>query len=102
MPILDDNLIIMRPSDLIGCDNKGTKGVKLGQLVLGEPVSHYQYKIVPISSKKLYVPDPFILHSLVSGRVEALKYFNKYIYNRTERCSVLLAIILQQCYIMGC
>ena len=38
MPILDDNVIVMRPSDLVGCDNRGTKGVILGQLVLGEPV----------------------------------------------------------------
>ena len=40
MPILDDDVIIMCPSDLIGCDNRGTKRVRLNQLVLGEPVSH--------------------------------------------------------------
>ena len=40
MPILDDDVVIMCPSGLIGCDNRGTKGVILGQLVLGEPVSH--------------------------------------------------------------
>ena len=62
----------------------------------------YQSNIIPISFEKSYGPDPFILHSLVSGRVEALKEFNKYTYDRTERCSVLLAIRLQQCYIMGC
>ena len=40
MIILDNDVVIMSPSDLIGCDNKGKKGVILGQLVLGEPVSH--------------------------------------------------------------
>ena len=40
IPILDDDVIIMCPSDMIGCDNIGTKGVRLGQLVLREPVSH--------------------------------------------------------------
>ena len=54
----------------------------------------YQLNIVPISSKKLYGPDPFILHSLVSGGVEALKEFKKYTYDRTEMCSVFLAIRL--------
>ena len=39
MPILGDDFVRMRPSDMIECDNIGTKGVKLGQLVLGEPVS---------------------------------------------------------------
>ena len=39
MPILDDEVVRMGPSDLIGCDNRGTKGVRLAQLVLGEPVS---------------------------------------------------------------
>ena len=62
----------------------------------------YQFKIVPISSEKSYGPNPFILHSSVSGRVEALKQFNKYLCDHTERCAVLLAIRLQQCYIMGC
>ena len=38
-PIIDDDVVIMFPSDLIGCDNRGTKGVRLGNLVLGEPVS---------------------------------------------------------------
>ena len=33
--ILDDDVVIMCPSDQIGCDNRGTKGVRLGQLVLG-------------------------------------------------------------------
>ena len=37
--ILDDDVAIMCPSDLIVCDSIGTKGVRLGQLVLGEPVS---------------------------------------------------------------
>ena len=41
--------------------------------------STYQYTIVPISSEKAYGPDPFILHSLVSGSEEKLKEFNKYI-----------------------
>ena len=40
MAISDDDVVIMFPSDLIGCDNISTKGVRLGQLVLGEPVSH--------------------------------------------------------------
>ena len=39
MPILDDDVVRMCPSDPIGCDNIGTKGVRLGKLVLGEPVS---------------------------------------------------------------
>ena len=40
MPILDDDVVRMYPSDMIICDNRGTKGVRLGQLVLREPVSH--------------------------------------------------------------
>ena len=32
MPILDDDVVIMCPSDLIGCDNRGTKGVILVHL----------------------------------------------------------------------
>ena len=40
IPILDDDVVIFFPSDIIGCDNIGTKGVILGQLVLGEPASH--------------------------------------------------------------
>ena len=39
MPILDDDVVRMCPSDMIGWDNRVTKGVRLGQLVLGEPVS---------------------------------------------------------------
>ena len=39
MTIIDDNVVRMRPSDLIGKDNGGTKGVRLGQIVFGEPVS---------------------------------------------------------------
>ena len=39
MPILDD-VVIMCPSDMIGWDNRGIKGVRLGQKVLGEPVSY--------------------------------------------------------------
>ena len=38
MPILDDDVIIMNPSDLIGQDNRGKQGVRLGQLFPGEPV----------------------------------------------------------------
>ena len=41
MPILDDDVVRMGPSDLIGRDNRGTKGVRLGQLVLRELVSDY-------------------------------------------------------------
>ena len=40
MPVLDDDVVRMCLSDLVGCDNRGTKGVRLGQLVLGEPVSN--------------------------------------------------------------
>ena len=39
MPIIDDDVVIMCPNDLVGCDNIVTKGVRLGQLVLKEPVS---------------------------------------------------------------
>ena len=39
MPILDDDVVRMCPIDLIRCDNRGTKGVRLGHLVLIEPVS---------------------------------------------------------------
>ena len=39
IPVLDDDVFIMFPSDLIGCDNRVTNGVILGQLVLGEPLS---------------------------------------------------------------
>ena len=39
MPILDDDVVRMCPIDLIRCDNRGTKGVRLGHLVLREPVS---------------------------------------------------------------
>ena len=39
MPILYDGVVIMCSSDLIGCDNRGTKGVRLGHMVLREPVS---------------------------------------------------------------
>ena len=41
MPILDDDVVRIYPIDMIGYDNIGKKGVRLGQLVLGEPVSHY-------------------------------------------------------------
>ena len=39
MTILDDDVVRMCPSDLIGCDNIGTKGVRLGHIVPREPVS---------------------------------------------------------------
>ena len=39
MLILDDDVVRMFPCDLIGWDNRGTKGVRLVQLVLGETVS---------------------------------------------------------------
>ena len=38
MPIIDDDVIKIYPSGMIGWDNRGKKGVRLGQLVLGEPV----------------------------------------------------------------
>ena len=37
--IIDDDVVIICPTDLIGRDNIGTKGVRLGQKFLGEPVS---------------------------------------------------------------
>ena len=40
MPILGDDVVIMCPNDLIGLDNRGTKVVRLDQLVLGEPLSY--------------------------------------------------------------
>ena len=40
MSILDDNVFRMCPSDVIAWDNRGTKGVRLGQKVLEEPVSY--------------------------------------------------------------
>ena len=46
--IIDDNIVIMGPSDLIGCENIGTKGVRLGQLFLGEPVPEYYFPIQTI------------------------------------------------------
>ena len=39
IPILDNDVVIMSPSDFIGCDNRGTKEVRLGHMVLGELVS---------------------------------------------------------------
>ena len=41
MPILNDDVVIMCPSDLIGCYNLGTNGVIFCHLVTGEPVSDY-------------------------------------------------------------
>ena len=41
VPILDNDVVIMCPSDLIGYDNRGTQGVRLVHLVLGEAVSDY-------------------------------------------------------------
>ena len=43
MTIFDDGVFRMCPSDLIGWDNIGKKGVRLGQKVRGEPVSD-EYK----------------------------------------------------------
>ena len=40
IPIIDDDVVRMCPSDLIECDNRGTKGVRFFQLVLREIVSH--------------------------------------------------------------
>ena len=40
MPIIDYDVVKMNPNDMIGCDNRGAKGVRLGQLFLGETVSH--------------------------------------------------------------
>ena len=41
MTILDNYVVKICPSDLIGCNNIGTKVVRLSQKVLGEPVSDY-------------------------------------------------------------
>ena len=41
MHILDDDFVRICPSDFIGYDNRVTKGVRLGHLVFGEPVSEY-------------------------------------------------------------
>ena len=38
MPIIDDDVVKMRPSDLVRRDNRGQKGVILGQKYLREPV----------------------------------------------------------------
>ena len=65
MPILDDDVVIMCPSDLIGCDNRGTKGVRLGHLVLGEPVSDYY--LAPRLGSLLK------LHDLVNNKTKTLK-----------------------------
>ena len=40
MLILNDDFVRTCPIDMIGYYNRSTKGVRLGQLVLGEPVSH--------------------------------------------------------------
>ena len=50
MPILDDDVIRMCPSNLVRWDNRGTKGIILGQLVLREPVSDY-YRHPPAYQK---------------------------------------------------
>ena len=39
--IIDDDVVIMCPSDKIGRDNRGIKGVRFSKKVLGEPVSDY-------------------------------------------------------------
>ena len=46
MPILDDDLVRMCPSDMIGLDNRCTKGVILGQKVLREtgPSGNFFYE----------------------------------------------------------
>ena len=41
MLIIDDDVVRMLPSNLIEWDNRGTKGVRLVQKVLREPVSDY-------------------------------------------------------------
>ena len=45
IPTLDDDVVIMCHSDLVGRDNRSTKRVRLGQKVLGEPVSEW-YQII--------------------------------------------------------
>ena len=39
MSILDEDVVIMCLSDFLGCDNRGTNGVRLGHMVLGKAVS---------------------------------------------------------------
>ena len=39
IPIIDDDVVRMCPSGLIGFDNRGIKEFRLGHLVLVEPVS---------------------------------------------------------------
>ena len=39
MLILNEDVVRMCPSDLIGCDKRGTKGLILGHIDPGEPVS---------------------------------------------------------------
>ena len=41
MAVIYDDAVRMGPSDLIGWDNRGTKEVRLGQRVVGEPVYDY-------------------------------------------------------------
>ena len=50
IPIIDDDVVRICLSDMIGWDNKGTKGVILGQLVLKQPVSDYYLFLVICSS----------------------------------------------------
>ena len=39
MPNIDDDVVKICPTYLIGCNNRGTKGARLRHLVFGEPVS---------------------------------------------------------------
>ena len=48
MPILDDDVVRMCPTDPIGWGNRGTKGVRLGQTLLREPVSDYYCSLLDI------------------------------------------------------
>ena len=61
------------------------------------PETETEAETEPSSGNSRNNTDPFILHSLASGRVGALKEFNKCTYDRTEGCSVLLAIRMPHC-----
>ena len=52
MPIIDDDVVRICPSDLIEWDNRGTKGVILGQKSPEEPVSDYYRHFTKYFSEK--------------------------------------------------
>ena len=60
--------------DLIGCDNRRniTKGVRLGQLVLGEPVSHSSTNNLPSIEDLNFF---YILSQMLSRRRDGFAHF---------------------------